>query len=366
MSTFSDKLKYYNAFNLFPEIGVVRFRKLLNYFSDLEIAWQAGAGELQQAGLDRKLAEKICAERKNINPDEEFEKLAKEKIEIIIPENKSYPKILKEIHDPPMVLYVRGEFKPEDDFSLAVVGTRRPTSYGMQVATDLTHKLSCAGLTIVSGLARGIDTIAHKTVLQAGGRTIAVVGSGIDKQNIYPPSNRQLAEIIAQKGTVISEYPFGTQAMPYHFPARNRIISGLSLGTLIIEAAEKSGTFLTANHALEQNRQVFAVPGPIYSPNSVGPNSLIKIGAKLVNKIEDILEELNLTSAVQYQEARQILPDSQEEKLILEIVSSEPIHIDKIIAATKLDTATASSTLALMEMKGKIKNLGGMNYIIAR
>lgn len=366
MSTFSDKLKYYNAFNLFPEIGVVRFRKLLNYFPDLEIAWQSGIGELLQAGLDKKLAEKIYAERKNINPDEEFEKLAKEKIEIIIPEDKSYPKILKEIYDPPMVLYIKGELKPEDDFSLAVVGTRRPTSYGAQVVADLTNQLSRAGLTIVSGLARGIDTIAHKTALQSGGRTIAVVGSGIDKQNIYPPSNRQLAEMIAEKGAVISEYPFGTQAMPYHFPARNRIISGLSLGTLIIEAAEKSGTFLTANHALEQNRQVFAVPGPIYSPNSVGPNSLIKIGAKLVNKVKDILEELNLTSAIQYKEARQIIPDNQEEKIILDILSEEPIHIDKIIAATKLDTAVTSSTLALMEMKGKIKNLGGMNYIIAR
>jgi len=226
--------------------------------------------------------------------------------------------------------------------------------------------LSSTGLTIVSGLALGIDTLAHKACLEARGRTIAVIGSGLDRNSIYPSSNRRLFDMIAENGAVISEYPIGTAAMPYHFPARNRIISGLSLGVLVIEATEKSGTSLTANHALSQNRQVFAIPGPIYSPSSVGPNNLIKIGAKLVCNIQDVLEELNLVSLTEQIEAKEIIPDTEEEALILKLLSHEPLHIDKIVIETKLDTATVSSTLTLMEMKGKAKNLGGMQYVIVR
>lgn len=366
MSISSDELKYFNAFNLFPEIGAVRLKKLMNYFPDMQTAWRTNASELRQAGLDEKLSLKINEEKQKINPDREFEKLLKEGIGIIIIQDSQYPKLLKEIYDPPALLYIKGEFKPEDDFCMAIVGTRKPTLYGTRVVEEFSHKLSTAGLTIASGMALGIDTLAHKAALKANNRTIAVLGSGLDKQNIYPISNLNLSDDISERGALISEYPIGTQAMPYHFPARNRIISGLSLGTLVIEATEKSGTFLTANHALDQNRQVFAIPGQIYSPQSAGPIKLIKMGAKLVSDVDDILEELNLSSVVQYQEARQILPDSKEEKLILETLSAEPIHIDKIIAATKLDTAVASSTLSLMEIKGMVKNLGGMNYIINR
>lgn len=366
MSTPQSELKYFNAFNLFPEIGAIRFKKLLSYFPNIETAWQASFQEFRQAGLDEKTSLKICDGRNKINPDKEFEKLLEQGIGILTIQDKLYPKILKEIHDPPAILYMKGQFKPEDDFCLAIIGTRKPTSYGTQTVVDLTHKLSTAGLTIVSGLARGIDTFAHKACLEAGGRTIAVIGSGIDQPSVYPQTNKKLAEQISENGAVISEYPIGTQAMPYHFPARNRIISGLSLGTLVIEAAQKSGTFLTANHALNQNRQVFAVPGPIYSHNSIGPNNLIKMGAKLVSEAQDVLEELNLSSAIKYKEARKIIPDNYEEKLILDILSDESIHIDKIISATKLDTAAVSSALTIMEMKGKVRNLGGMNYAIAR
>lgn len=366
MSNKNTEKIYFNAFNLFPEIGAIRFKKLLNYFPDLKTAWQSSAQELRQAGLDEKTTQTIIEGIKKINPDEEFSKLEKEGIGIITINDDSYPKILKEIYDPPAILYIKGQFEPEDNFCLAIIGTRKPSSYGIQVALDLTNKLSTAGLTIVSGLARGIDTIAHKSCLEANGRTIAVIGSGLDAPSIYPQINKNLAEQISEKGAVISEYPLGTQAMPYHFPARNRIISGLSLGVLVIEAAQKSGTFLTANHALGQNRQVFAIPGQIYSPNAVGPNNLIKMGAKLTNSVQDVLEELNLSSAIEYKEARKIIPDNQEEKLILEILSNEPIHIDKIISRTKLDTAIANSTLTIMEMKGKVKNIGGMNYVIMK
>ncbi len=339
---------------------------LLAYFDSLENAWRADENDFRNAGLDEKIAQKICAERRNINPDKELEKLAKEKMTIITAGDKTYPKLLKEIYDPPAVLYIRGAFKPQDDFSLAVVGTRKPTSYGIQAVGNLARDLSSAGLTIVSGLALGIDTLAHKACFETRGRTIAVIGSGLDRNSIYPSSNRKLADMIAENGAVISEYPIGTEAMPYHFPARNRIISGLSLGVLVIEAAEKSGTFLTANHALGQNRQVFAIPGPIYSPSSVGPNNLIKMGAKLVCNVQDVLEELNLVSLTEQIEAKEIIPDTDEEALILKLLSHEPIHIDKIVIETKLDTATVSSTLTLMEMKGKAKNLGGMQYVIAR
>lgn len=366
MSNKNTEKIYFNAFNLFPEIGAIRFKKLLNYFPDLKTAWQSSTQELRQAGLDEKTTQTILEGIKKINPDEEFSKLEKEGIGIITINDDSYPKILKEIHDPPAILYIKGQFEPEDNFCLAIIGTRKPSSYGIQVALDLTNKLSTAGLTIVSGLARGIDTIAHKSCLEANGRTIAVIGSGLDAPSIYPQINKNLAEQISEKGAVISEYPLGAQAMPYHFPARNRIISGLSLGVLVIEAAQKSGTFLTANHALGQNRQVFAIPGQIYSPNAVGPNNLIKMGAKLTNCVQDVLEELNLSSAIEYKEARKIIPDNQEEKLILEILSNEPIHIDKIISRTKLDTAIANSTLTIMEMKGKVKNIGGMNYVIMK
>ncbi len=368
MSTTSDELKYFNALNLFPEIGAIRFKKLMAYFPTMADAWQAGENELRQAGLDEKLSQKIMGERDKIDPDKEFTKLTKKRISLITIKDEEYPKLLKEIYDPPAVLYIKGQIKPEDEFSLAIVGTRKPTPYGIQVAEELTHKLSTAGLTIVSGLAFGIDTISHKACLENNKRTIAVVGSGIDQQSVYPTANRNLAERISDNGAVISEYPIGTSAMPYHFPARNRIISGISLGTLVIEAAEKSGTFLTANHALGQNRQVFAVPGPIYSKYSVGPNNLIKMGAKLVNDVQDILEELNLTNAPQYQEARKIIPDNKEEEIILEILSAanEPIHIDKIIIQAKLDSPVISATLSLMEIKGKVRNLGGMNYVIAR
>jgi len=229
MSTPQNELKYFNAFNLFPEIGAVRLKKLLNYFPDMETAWQAGALELRQAGLDEKIAQKIIAGKDKINLDKEFEKLAKEGITIITILDNQYPKLLKEIYDPPTILYTKGSFKPEDDLAIAVVGTRKPTMYGARVAEEFSHKLSTVGLTIISGLALGIDTLAHKAALKADGRTIAVLGSGLDRQSIYPTSNLLLSDTISDRGVLISEYPIGTKAMPYHFPARNRIISGLSI-----------------------------------------------------------------------------------------------------------------------------------------
>jgi len=363
----NEQTKYFIAFNQFHEkIGPQRIKRLLNYFGNLENAWKADELELMRAGLDENIIKEFCSQRITINPDKELKKLKPHGINVITILDENYPRLLKEIYDPPSILYVRGKILPEDEKALAIVGTRMPTPYGQQVTSHLANQISQAGLTIVSGLARGVDSLAHMAALQDKRRTIAVVGSGIEDQTIYPPSNRRLAQQISENGAVISEYPLGTPALKHHFPARNRIISGLALGTLVVEAKEKSGTQLTVRHALEQNREVFAIPGPIYSPTSAGPNNLIKMGAKLVLGVNDILDELNLKNLTEQIQVREIIPDNEEEAKILSLLSDEPIHIDKIVNDAKMDTAQVNATIVLMEMKGKIRNLGGMNYVIAR
>jgi len=286
--------KYFNDFNLIGNIGPIAFKKLLNYFNSLNIAWESEINEFRKAGLNQFTVEQIRKQRPNINPDYEMERLEKEKIDLITIQDESYPKLLKEIYAPPAILYIRGSFKPSDKFSLGVVGTRKLSSYGQQITPKITSELSQSGLTIISGLAKGIDTIAHQAAIDNNGRTIAVLGSGIDSKSVYPAINKYLAEKITENGAVISEFPINTKPLAQNFPQRNRIVSGLSLGILVIEAPEKSGAMITARNALEQNRDVFAIPGDILSNNSMGPNNLIKMGAKLVTKTNDILEELNL------------------------------------------------------------------------
>lgn len=355
---------YFHAFNSFNEkIGPVRFKKIRSYFGNLPAAWEGSAQDYVAAGLEEGLAQEIVLRRQNFDPKTELQKVLDQNIDILTIEDAEYPVLLKEIHQPPFILYKQGDFKPQDEFALAIVGSRKLTTYGQQAAIKLARELAQAGLTIVSGLAQGIDTLAHRQALDTGGRTLAVIGSGIDQRSIFPPGNRRLAQEVAALGCLISEYPPGGLALPHHFPARNRIISGLSLGVLVVEASQKSGALITARHALEQNREVFAVPGPITSSNSLGPNNLIKLGAKAVTCAQDILDELNLQSLKQNIQAREILPDTKEEALVLEALVDEPVHVDKIIELTKLDTATINSVLSMMEIKGKIKNLGGMNYV---
>jgi DNA processing protein len=360
-----NQAKYFNAFNLIDGLGPISFKKLLAYFKSLAEAWPAEINQFRQAGLDNSVIEQIKKQRPQINPDWQMERLTKEKIDLITILDKDYPKLLKEIYTPPALLYVRGKLEPSDEFSLGIVGTRKLSLYGQQITPLITADLAQAGLTIISGLAKGIDTLTHRASLEVNGRTIAVLGSGLDKQSIYPFSNQRLAEEISQSGAVISEFPLGTKPLAQHFPQRNRIISGLSLGILVIEAPEKSGALITARDALEQNRDVFAIPGSISAENSLGPNNLIKMGAKLVSQANDILQELNLTLLTESTQIdKKVIPDNQEEALILKQLSNEPIHIDKIIGQTKLSTAIINSTLTLMEMKGKVKNLGGNNYVL--
>lgn len=288
-----------------------------------------------------------------------------EEIKKITIEDENYPKLLKKITNPPKVLYIKGELK-NDEPCFAIVGTRRCSPYGKQTTLEFAETLSDIGITIVSGLAPGIDTFAHKAVVEKRKRTIAVLGTGIDEKSIYPKENIQLSrKIVELGGCLVSEYPPGTRGTNFTFPQRNRIISGLSLGVLIIEAKEKSGALITAKCALLQKRKVFALPGPIYSSNSAGPNRLIKEGAKLVDSIDDILQELNLTT-LRSKYKNEINGENIEENLILDILKEECLYIDKIIEKTKLPTEKIASTLAVLEIKGKVRNLGGNIYAMIR
>ncbi|MCH7787609.1 MAG: DNA-protecting protein DprA [Chloroflexi bacterium] len=358
----ANELKFWIAFNRVPHIGRARFMVLESYFGTMERAWHASGSELKDAGLDSKTAQLAVTGRATIDPDAEFERLAKNGVNAFTWHDESYPFRLKEIYDLPPVLYVRGTLSPEDERSVAVVGTRKASAYGREVAHRLSYDMARSGVTIVSGLARGIDGIAHRAALDAGKRTIAVLGSGIDV--IYPKEHDKLASEIVQNGALISEHPLGTKPNAQNFPRRNRIMSGMTLGTIVIEAGEHSGALITARHALDEGREVFAVPGNIFSPNSRGVNKLIReSGAKLVSDYKDILEELNLSSVGQQIEMTALFPQDDNESQVLRYVTYDPVHIDEVIRESGMDIPAVSGALAIMELKGLVKQVGGMNYI---
>ena len=360
-----DDLKYWVAFSRVPSLGPVKFRRLEERFGSLDDAWHARQDELRAAGLDDRTTRSIISHRDSIDPDTEMDDLASSGAHAVNWHHPEYPPRLKEISDPPPLLYLRGAILPADERSVAVVGTRRATAYGREAAATLAGDLARIGVTIVSGLARGIDAIAHRAALEAGGRTIAVFGSGIDV--VYPAEHTRLAQEIQESGALSSEHALGTRPTARHFPLRNRLISGMSLGTLVVEAPKESGAMWTVRHALEQDREVFCVPGSIFSPVSRGTNLLIQDGAKLVMDYNDVLEELNLTAVSHQIEMREILhPDDDKEAVVLSHVSHEPIHIDDIRRRASLPINVVSSTLAMMELKGMVKQVGGMNYIRAR
>ncbi len=284
-----------------------------------------------------------------------------EEIQKITIKDGNYPELLKEIRDAPKVLYYRGEIKNQET-CFAIVGTRMYSVYGKQVALEIAGDLADAGLTIVSGLAPGIDTFCHETVVERKKRTIAVLGTGVDEKSIYPQLNLKLSEkILEAGGCLVSEYPPGTSGSRFTFPKRNRIISGLSFGTLVIEAKQKSGALITAAWAKKQGRKIFAVPGPIHSSNSKGPHYLIKSGAKLVENANDVLKELNLPEIAKSGDA---IGENEEENLILNALKESALDTDKIIGETKLPAAKVTSTLVVLEIKGKVRNLGGNIYAI--
>ena len=357
-------LKYWIGFSFIPGIGRVRLGQLENYFGSLEEAWKASSSELKKAHLDDNIVHAVTTWRPRLSLDDEIEKMKRYAVQAFTWHDEKYPSRLKEIYDYPPILYMKGELMPEDEWCLAIVGTRRATVYGQQVTEEIATDLAHNKITIVSGLARGIDTVAHQAALAAGGRTIAIAACGLD--TIYPVENANLAKQIIKHGALISEYPLGTKPKPEYFPRRNRILSGMSLGVLVTEAGESSGALITADLALEQNRDVLAVPGSVLSPASRGTNHLIQEGAKLVQNCQDILEELNLRAVAQQLEFQEIIPASETESLLLHRLSAEPAHIDEICANSGLPVSTVSSTLAMMELKGLVKSIGSMKYVLAR
>lgn len=356
-----DRKAFWVGLSLVPGIGPAKFRRLVESLGSPEAAWKARPAHLAEAGLDRRTIESLVAARGRIDLEREMEKLRRLGVQLITLEDADYPRPLQNIADPPSVLYVKGEIVPSDDLSVAIVGTRRPTVYGRQAAEMFARGLAEHGVTVVSGLARGIDSFAHRAALDGGGRTIAVLGSGLDI--IYPSENRKLAAEVAERGALVSEFPLGTQPDGVNFPRRNRIIAGLSLASLIVEAGETSGALITAEFALEQGREVFAVPGNIFNPASRGPNRLISDGAKPICTMEDLLEELKLESAVAHSEARSAIPETDSEVAVLRCLSHEPLHIDEIRRAVCLPVSVVSSALTMLELKGLARQAGGMNYV---
>ncbi len=353
------------AFSAFNGVGPKRFALLKNYFGTAQKAWLAEEKDLLEIGLGPKLTFELVKFRRDFDPSSYFVRLREKEIECYFLDDNRYPESLKKIDSPPFVLYVKGVITPQDDLAVAVVGTRKMTGYGGQVTESLVTELVNAGLTVISGLARGIDSMAHRAALKADGRTIGVLACGLDI--VYPPENAFLVEqIIDGQGAVISEFPLGMQPLPGSFPARNRIISGLALGTVVVEAPQKSGALITARLAAEQGREVFAIPGPVTSPNAAGPSHLIKMGAKLVFRVEDILEELGLDTKDRIRESEKVAAENVEEKTILSLIEREAKHIDEIVRESGFDPGKVASIMSLMEIKGKVKNLGNMIYSINR
>lgn len=346
-----------------PNIGPGRIRRLLQIFPTLNELLRAPVQNLIRVeGIDYKLAAQIKAGGNREEADRQLRLIAEKQIRFVTIWDKNYPPLLRQIPDPPVVLFYKGKIKPQHQRALAVVGTRTPSNYGKVVTTQLVKGLVERGITIVSGLARGIDTIAHRTALQNGGETIAVLGCGVDR--IYPPENRNIFQEIGQKGTIFSEYFVGVGPDAVNFPKRNRIISGLSRGALVVEAGERSGALITAIYALNHNREVFAVPGNINSPKSRGCNGLIRQGAKVVQSVEDILEEIE---DFQIKRPAPIKPVptnlSSLEKKIIAKLNNEPIHIDRLVTELNESPAVILSGLLTLELMGLVKQLAGKMFV---
>jgi DNA processing protein len=353
------------ALNMVPRMGPVRLRKLLDRFGSPQEILHATAAALSQVdGVGPEAARSISGWKDTVRLDEELARIEKAGARVLTWSDPSYPRLLKEIHDPPVVLYMLGDLSPQHRHAIGVVGTRKPTHYAADCAKKLSYQLAHAGITIVSGLARGVDTFAHQAALAAKGQTLAVIGSGLDR--LYPPENRELATRIAEAGgAVLSEFPMTTGADKQTFPMRNRIISGLSFGLLIIEAGVRSGALISANQAGDQGRSIYAVPGRIDNPNAIGSNRLIQQGAKLVLSAADILDDLGVLFPEKPELAPPPLPAGlgAAETAILKALHSEELSVDGIIASTGLPVHEVSACLMGLEMRGLIKNLPGSRFV---
>lgn len=355
--------------NKICNIGTIRLKKLLEFFDKPENIFKAPKDKLVAvAGIGGKIANQIRSLKKE-DISKEFDLVKKHNLKIITLDDKDYPENLKNIPDPPIVLYVRGTPKEEDKFSIAIVGSRRASFYGLSSAKEFAEELSNRGFTIVSGMARGIDTYAHKGALKRSARTIAVMGSGFN--HIYPAENKELAEEITKNGVVISEFPMDERPLRQNFPRRNRVISGLSLGVLVVEAARNSGALITADFALEQAREVFALPGRVDSSTSFGTNELIKQGAKLVSCVDDILEEFQSAGLYKsntdtdrfYNQDNLKLELTSEESCLYNIISNQPLPLDEIVEKANLSVPKVTMILLNLQMKKFIRQLPGKQFI---
>jgi len=342
-------------------IGPVYADLIRRHFSPVSEALGASVSHLIAAGLPRKIAEGI-ADWENLPWQKELEEAEAASISLVPRDDHAYPSLLARIPDPPPLLYVKGSFSPADTYTVAIVGTRNPSVYGIRMAERFARELAGIGCTVASGVARGIDTAAHRGALAARGRTIGVLGSGI--LSFYPPENKHLGDRIAEHGALISEFPLHTPPLPANFPRRNRIISGLSRGVLVVEAGQKSGALITAGIALEQNREVFALPGRIGELVSTGTNALLKEGATLVERVEDILEELNIEvqkTPSGKPEKAPVPTGNEEESAILRFLE-EPRHVEEIAATVDLPAGRLTSLLLRLELAGRIRSLPGKRY----
>jgi DNA processing protein len=359
-----DNTRYYLGFNLVPGMGPARVARLVAHCGSPEAAWRADAFALAAAGVEARAAAALQAARERIDLDAELLRAARAGATLLTLEHTGYPRLLREIPGAPPLIYLRGGLLAADDWAVAIVGTRAPSTYGREAAYRLAGDLARAGVTIVSGLALGIDTLAHTAALDAGGRTVAVLGSGVDRP--YPERNRKLAERIMEQGALVSDFPLGTAPVAANFPPRNRLISGLSRGALVVEAGERSGALITVEFALEQGRDVLAVPGSIFARQSAGAHRLLRDGAALVTCAEDVLAALEMTTASVQREARAELPADPVEAALLALLGYEPQHIDELGRAAGLPAPAVAAALAVLELKGLVRQPAPLQYVLGR
>jgi DNA processing protein len=358
-----DEKAYWIALNKVSGIGAVRMASLLAHCGSAEAAWRASISDLKFAGLDRRTLENLLAARRDLDIEAEWERVQAAGFQVLTLLDDDYPENLRQIDAPPPLLYVRGALQPNDSWAIAIVGTRRASVYGREVAHSLSRDLAAHGITVVSGLALGVDTVAHRSSVEHGGRTLAVLGSSVDQ--IYPPENRGLASQIAENGAIVSEYPLGTRPDANNFPPRNRIISGLSRGVVIVEAGDRSGALITAKFAADQGRDVFAVPGSILHPGSNGCNALIQQGAIPLLTVNDILNHLNLEQVLSQQAARTTIPADPQEATLLRYMNQEPIHLDDLVRESAMPAPQVAGLLTIMELKGLVRQVGSLSYVRA-
>ncbi len=358
-STFEERQALV-ALSQVSHIGPVRLGRLRDHFGSLDRAWEAADGDLRGV-LDERACREVLRARERISPREIMDRIARSGADVVTVLDDVYPRILREIPGPPPVLYVRGALPAQDEPTVAIVGTRRATSYGREATARIASELALAGVTVVSGLAKGIDGFAHRAALESGGRTVAVMASGVDI--VYPPEHRQLAERIVESGALVSDYPPGAKADAPNFPARNRIISGLSLATVVIEAPSRSGALITVGFAADQGRDVYAVPGSILSPASEGSNRLLRQGAIPLTSAADLLDDLKLAPSVAEEPEQIAFPMTDEERSLYALVTSEPQHIDELAYGAGFTIAAASALLTMLELKGLVVNAGAQHYM---